>query len=667
MKIVTNFPRETSETPDMGITMSDGIRLSARVWMPKDAEENPVPAILELIPYRKRDGTIERDEISHPWFAGNGFASVRVDIRGNGESDGFMTDEYTQQELQDACEIIEWLSQQSWCNGNVGMMGISWGGFNGVQVAALNPPALKAVISVCSTVDRYADDIHYKGGCLLGENFGWAANMLSYSSRPPDPQLTGDNHWLEVWKHRLENLPFNWNEWHEHQHRDAYWKHGSICEDYSAIKAAVLSVGGWHDGYRNTISHIVENLDAPAKGIVGPWIHKYPHYAAPQPAIGFLQEAKRWWDKWLYGLDTDVQNDPDYRVWLMDSLKPQRYWPERPGRWIAEHNWPSSNIEPVLYHLGATGLSDTPEAIQIHVSSKQDCGMASGEYFPFARSDEFPDEQSHDDERSACFDGSLLEADMDIVGAPRVSLRLASDKPTGLVCVRLCDLRPDGTSAFITHGVFNLTHHASHEFPKALVPGETVEIEFALDQIAYRIPKGHRLRVAISNTYWPYIWPSAEETQITIQAGSISIPSRPLAAGDEVSFEEPECAQPWQHEVLRPSRYSRTTFVDRDTGEAVMAIDCDNGENRDLDHDLISGSWTKERWAVLPDDPNSAISEIEWEQTGGREGQMWRTEVIAKMWCDASSFFTTASVKCWLNDDVFFEKDYRHSVKRQLV
>ena len=277
MKLVTEFPYDVIEHPDMGITMSDGCRLSARVWMPKNAEREPMPVILEHLPYRKRDGTIDRDQFTHPWFAGHGYVCIRTDIRGNGDSEGLMHDEYTPQELSDAVEIINWAASQPWCNGNVGMIGISWGGFNGLQVASMQPDALKAVITVCSSVDRYADDIHYKGGCLLGENFGWASTMLSYSSRPPDPMLVGENKWLELWQQRLDNLEFDLSIWLRHQHRDDYWKHGSVCEDYSRIKAAVLAVGGWHDGYRNTIAHLLENLDAPVKGIVGPWIHKYPH------------------------------------------------------------------------------------------------------------------------------------------------------------------------------------------------------------------------------------------------------------------------------------------------------------------------------------------------------------------------------------------------------
>jgi len=237
------------ERPEQGIILGDGTRLSARIWRPEDSEENPVPAILEFLPYRKRDGTVARDALTHPYFARRGYACLRVDLRGNGDSEGLMEDEYTPQELADAVEVIAWIAAQPWCSGAVGMMGISWGGFNSLQVAALAPAPLKAVISLCSTVDRYSDDIHYKGGCLLNENLGWGATIWSFSSRPPDPALVGDK-WRQMWLERLEGEPFLPALWLSHQRRDAYWRHGSVCEDYSAIKAAVLAVGGWGDAYK---------------------------------------------------------------------------------------------------------------------------------------------------------------------------------------------------------------------------------------------------------------------------------------------------------------------------------------------------------------------------------------------------------------------------------
>ena len=169
--------------------MSDGCRIAARIWLPAGAEPTPVPAILEYIPYRKRDFMRARDEPIHRYFAQAGYAAVRVDLRGSGDSDGVLFDEYTQQELDDALEIIAWIAAQPWCSGAVGMMGISWGGFNALQVAALDPPALKAIITLCSTDDRYADDAHYMGGCLLNENLQWGAiavDLLRVSARSRD-------------------------------------------------------------------------------------------------------------------------------------------------------------------------------------------------------------------------------------------------------------------------------------------------------------------------------------------------------------------------------------------------------------------------------------------------------------------------------------------------
>src|ERR1700726_2112942 len=214
--IVTTFPRTVRVIEHTLIPLKDGTMLAARIWLPDDAEQKPVPAILEYLPYRKRDGTYERDALTHPYLAGHGYAGVRVDIRGCGESGGLLFDEYAKQEQDDGVEVITWLAAQPWCNGAVGMMGISWGGFNGLQIAARRPPALKAVITICSTDDRYADDIHYMGGALLNANLGWASTMFAYMSRLPDPALVGE-HWRELWLARLRHTPLLVETWLRHQ------------------------------------------------------------------------------------------------------------------------------------------------------------------------------------------------------------------------------------------------------------------------------------------------------------------------------------------------------------------------------------------------------------------------------------------------------------------
>lgn len=673
MHHVTDFPCKVVEHADWGIVMPDGTRLSARIWMPEGAEQNPVPVILEHLPYRKRDGTIARDELTHPWFAGHGYCCIRTDMRGSGESEGLLTDEYTAQELDDACAVIAWAAAQPWCNGNVGMMGISWGGFNGLQVAALKPPALKAVITLCSTVDRFADDIHTKGGCQLGANFGWASQMLSYSSRPPDSALVGDK-WQDMWRHRLENQPWHWSQWMRHQRRDSYWKHGSVCEDYAAIEAAVLSIGGWHDGYRNTIAHLVDNLEAPVKGIVGPWIHKYPHFAGPQPAIGFLQEAKRWWDRWLKDETTGVEYDPDYRVYVMDALPPARWWDERPGHWVALNKPESGTLgdlgQRIELHLADEGLTADADwaasDLDRKIASPATLGQEAGEYFPFAFDEEFPGDQAVDDALSVTFDGPVAQEEYALIGAPLLRLRLSSNKPFGQLAARLCSVDRDERSLLLSHGFLNLTHCRSHEEPAPLTPGEAFDIHFRLDQMAHKVPAGHRLRLSISNTYWPFIWPSPEASELTLHCGSLLVQRHAAPKRDEISFEPPQGAPVWQAEKLRSPSYRREVS-EADDGTVTITISCDSGANRDLHHGLVSGSWCETTWSIAPDDPSTAQAKTVWEQEGGRQGAMWRTRAETEMTCDATHFHSTARLTAWLNGEKFFKKNFDDSVERDLV
>lgn len=659
MTIVTEFPHAVIETPDMGIVLSDGCRLSARVWRPEGT--GMFPAILEFLPYRKRDGTVVRDALTHPYFAGHGYACLRVDMRGNGDSHGLMDDEYSPQELADACEVIAWIAAQPWCSGSVGMMGISWGGFNSLQVAALQPPALKAIITLCSTVDRYADDIHYKGGCLLNENLGWGATMWGYSSRSPDPALR--NSWREDWIARLEHEPFLPAVWLRHQRRDDYWKHGSVCEDYSAITAAVLAVGGWGDSYKNAVPQLVQNIAAPVKGIVGPWVHKYPHFAVPEPRIGFLQEGLRWWDRWLKGIETGVEDDPAYRAYLMDGVRPASWYDHRPGRWIAEPAWPGPGVRSVDMALSDGKLGQGAGAFETLLASPQHCGAAGGEFCAIWLGPEMPGDQRGDDALSACFDSGPMAA-TDIVGAPVLRLRLSSDKPLAQVAVRLNHVHPDGAATRITWGVLNLTHRHGHAQPEPLPVGEVVEVEVPLDHIAYRLPEGHRLRVAVSSAYWPMIWPSPEPVTLTLTGGALALPVRESATEAEWTFPEAETATPLALREIRAPAHVRRSETDQRTGIVSLVIEDDFGMAENLDHGIITGSVARERWDIHPDDPLSARGDCHWTEEMIRDGIHLRTEARCRMWSDATTFHLAAELEAWEGDLLILSRAVRETVPR---
>ncbi|MEP1768704.1 MAG: CocE/NonD family hydrolase [Sulfitobacter sp.] len=655
--------RSLAEDPDHPIILSDGTRLSARLWRPEDADDDPVPLILEFLPYRKRDGTCARDALTHPYFAARGYACARVDMRGNGDSYGLMEDEYSPQELSDAVEVIKWAAAQPWCNGKVGMMGISWGGFNSLQVAALAPEELKAVITLCSTVDRFADDIHYKGGCLLNENLGWGATMWSYSSRAPDPALRSD--WREMWLERLESEPFLPSTWLRHQSRDAYWQHGSVCEDFSKLKAKVLAVGGWGDAYKNTVPRLVEALDG-AKGIVGPWVHKYPHFAVPEPRIGFLQEALRWWDHWLKDIDTGVDSDPDYRAYLMDGVRPAAWYTERAGRWIAEETGATNHLPVQTLHLGPAGtLRAAPQTISAPVASPAHCGGAAGEYCAIWLGPEMPGDQRGDDALSTTFTSAPLDADMDLVGAPRLNLVVSSDTAQGQIAVRLNHIHPDGAATRITYGVLNLAHRRSAASPEPMPIHAAEEITLDLDHIAYRIPAGHSIRVSISTSYWPLLWPAPETTTLQLQQGSITLPQRPTTGSDEVTFPESVSADPWQTNEIRPGSHIRRQVIDMVSGTHSLIIEDDFGKLEDADHGLISGSTAKERWDIHPDDPLSARGACDWEDELQRGDIHLRTRAQCTMWSNQTTFFLMSKIEAWENDTLIYTREENDTVARQ--
>ncbi len=321
LQTIEDLPGRFTELTNVWIPVRDGVRLSARVWVPEGAHEAPVPAIFEYIPYPKNDETEYRDAVAYRYFAAHGYACVRVNLRGSGESEGILTDEYLPDELDDGVDVLRWIEAQPWSNGRVGMMGISWGGFNGLQLAAMNPPQLQAVITLCSTDDRYTDDVHHMGGCMLGENLSWASVMFAYNAAPPDPELVGER-WRDMWMQRLKHSGLWLETWISHQRRDDYWKHGSVCEDYGAIRCPVFAISGWADGYSNAVFRLMENLSVPRKALVGPWSHAYPHFGTPGPAIGFLQEALAWWDRWLRDRDSGIMDEPMVRVWMQDSVPP---------------------------------------------------------------------------------------------------------------------------------------------------------------------------------------------------------------------------------------------------------------------------------------------------------------------------------------------------------
>ena len=685
--------RTVSQIDYEWIEMPDGARLAARIWLPDDAAADPVPGILEAVPYRLSDGMAPRDVLIHPWWAARGYACVRLDLRGSGESDGVLEDEYAPQEQEDLLEVIAWIARQPWCSGVVGMTGISWGGFNSLQMAARRPPALKAIITLMSTDDRYADDVHYKGGCLMGTDLlHWSSTMLHWQCQPPHEVAMGER-WRDLWRLRLESNEPWVHTWLAHQRRDDYWKHGSVCEDYAAIETPVYAVGGWADGYTNAVPRLLEGLSGPRKGLIGPWGHGFPHTAAPGPAIGFLQECLRWWDHWLKGRDTGVMDEPMLRVWMQESTAPSGQVADRPGRWVAEDRWPSPRIESRIWRMDADGVlrdaagASRPdgEAAAAHgadgggrlrIRGSQLCGIDAGAWCAEGQpSDAAPDQRAAEGQ-SLCFTSAPLVERLEILGHPVVTLRFAADRPLALVAARLDDVSPDGLSALVAQQVFNLTHRGGHERPEVLEPGREHTVAVRLDAIAHAFPAGHRLRVAVSPTYWPLAWPSPEPVELTLVGGEcrLELPARPPRPEDDEppAFDAPLVPPSLGERTVGGGPGDRRYLRDLADDSVSWTYHYVDGGNVVMPNGWESEEWNTVTYDVREGDPLSAAVRVRVESVL-RRGDQGRFHIVTvgQMTCDAHTFFVEDEVRVTEGEDgderEVFARTWRHEAPRDFV
>ncbi len=673
--VVETFPHRVRVVDHVWIPMPDGTRLSARLWLPEGAEAAPVPAVLEYIPYRKRDFTALRDSRNHPYLAGHGYACVRVDLRGSGDSEGVITDEYLPQELDDGARVIAWIAAQPWCDGSVGMIGISWGGFNALQIAALRPPALKAVVSVASTDDRYADDVHYMGGCLLGDNLSWASVMFAYNSLPPDPEAMGEA-WREHWLERLERSGLWADVWLRHQRRDGYWCHGSICEDFSAVRAPVLAASGWADGYSNAVFRLMEHLRVPRRGLIGPWSHKYPHLGVPGPAIGFLQEVLRWFDCWMKGRDTGIMDEPMLRVWMQDSVPPTTGFDERPGRWVGETSWPSPHLHERPLYMAPGRLSDDrarlrPDPAVVTIQSPLTVGLFAGKWCSYAAGPDLAHDQRQEDGGALIFDTLPLEEDLEILGAPLVELELEASEPVAMLAARLSDVARSDEATRVTYGLLNLTHRDSDSEPTPLEPGRRYPVRLRMNGVAQVFPKGHRLRLSLSTSYWPLAWPPPRPACLCIHlAGSrMVLPVRPRRPAEDglIRFPGAEQAPPLATRMIAPPHHNWRVIRDLASDVSTLEVIKDEGVYRLEGAGLTVREQAFEWYSSRSGDFGSVRGETYHRRGLGRGS--WRVETIGRtvMTSDADQFYIRADLDAWEGERRVFARSWDRAIKRDLV
>jgi hypothetical protein len=640
------------------IPTRDGVRVSARLWLPEGA---PAPAVLECIPYRKRDLYRLYDDFWGKTLAEAGIAFVRLDVRGSGESEGVMTDEYSDAELRDCEEAIAWIAKQAWCSGAVGMRGLSWGGINTLQVAARRPPALKAIMPMGCCDRRYTDDAHYIGGTLGRTNFQWGTLFKSVMARAPDPAIVGDQ-WRSMWQARLEATPPILATWLQHQREDDYWKRESVAFDPDLVgrksDAGIPAylVSGWSDTYQVSVLRLLATMRGPSKALIGPWGHTYPYTAQPKD-LDWAKEEVRWWRHWLAGDATGIMDEPRLRVFMPYATASETKGREIPGRWIAETSWPN-RPRLLRYHLNAGSLGVTPVKGPAIVHRNGDIvGTTKPEWL-----DRLPIEQSHDDKRSLVFDSEALAEPLEILGTPEVRIQVASDVSVATLMVRLTELRPDGTSWLVTWAALNLTRRDSMAAPKPLEHGKTYTVPANLRTVAHRFNTGSKIRLAISEGSWPMLWPSPVTPTLTFPAGvsTLDLPARPVELTPARFDVEARDSGPAPFEVYQPASVGADGRMVISTSEPSPPFPIG-------DTGIEMSSSNDQTCEIRPDDPLSAAWRQSHSSTWKHDKVTCRVDASYELTADAETFRLTENLSAYLDGEKIFERSNTARVARDLM
>ena len=484
------------------IPMGDGVRLAATLYLPETA--GPWPALLEAYPYRKDDVSVWPEDYRRLRDEGD-YAVCRVDTRGTGSSDGVAVDEYPPSEADDMCAVIGWLAEQPWCTGAVGMFGSSYAGFATLHAAMLGPPALRAIVPLYATDDRYTDDVHYGGGIRKAIEFNYPLSMVALNALPPVPALAGDD-WRERWLRRIDEL-VPWYRSIEEQNDGPFWRHGSLRPRYDLILVPTMVIGGWSDLYRNAALRLIEHLDVPKRLLMGPWSHMNPIDAIPGPRIDHVRELIRWFDRWLRGTENGIDREPPIVLFVRRTTAPEPDLDAFAGEWRSEPRWPPERLRPLVLELPGDG-----EAVLCVRGDVGVMGHIRGTYYPpyGLALDQRPDEI-----HSLTFDWPVID-DLEILGNPVVELAFRSTHPVAFAAARLTEVLPDGTSVLVSRGILNLTHRDSHTHPEPLEAGAAYSVRIELDATSWVFTGGNRIRLALAGAGWPDAWPPPAVSELTV-------------------------------------------------------------------------------------------------------------------------------------------------------
>ena len=709
-----------AEVSHTTFTLKDGKKLGIKAWLPCSVEniehfsslldsnalkwsENvysgnskrptqKFPCILEYIPYSKDSVmTLERDYARHPWTSSHGYVVLRVDLRGTGSSEGNYYGEYEDQEFEDCLELINWISKQNWSNGAVGMYGKSWGGFNGLQLAYKQPKALKTIITLYSTDDRYNDDFHHQGNALLGDGLlNWGNFMYAMNARPPQPKYFESlDSWKTFWLSRLQTSSDSFlSSWLDHQHPDdPFWKHASVSQDYSKIQCPVLAIGGLSDGYLNAATRMAGKLNENSKFLLGPWTHNWPDVSVCGPNINFLELCLSWWNHHLKGEPITKEEElPRFSMFLRDSCLSDEIFGDAAGKWVSFPNWqslygdfekavPGSTLTSHLsqLYLGPSmnismEMPSQNSFVELHSHALQ--GVDSGNWFTVDYG--VPGDQGIANSHSNCWKSEKLPQDLVFAGLAKLFVNVSAKSPGKYsIQVRICDEFENRKSTLITKGFCNLCYHETGWVSQ--FSGKETTFTVNLNCAGYTVKPGHRVVVSISPTYFPVVYPALDNQGLMINTKD-SVLIFQTTNGEEslptVAFNKPGPLLKLQVQEISKDEFSLTT---KETSEGVFETvhKASTGLRKFPTVGYESEIREEARYCT---NQNVTYGDMESKDTiiskfifGQNEKVDTAVTSVQKVTSTAQHFHVQEHLIVTVNDEVFFENKKESNIPRKYV
>lgn len=526
-------------------TAEPGITLGANVYLPITAV--PVPAVTTIL-HNSKDGIAGIGGAPYlEYFARRGYASVLVDRLGTGTSDGIERPAFDPGDGDDGVAVVEWSANQPWCNGRVGMWGLSYGAINTLRTASRRPPHLRAIVPIMGLLDPEREFVHPSGERGAMSYFGLAGvwNLFIQLQPPmvPDP----DGRATRRWEERLRNFqPWLLDAW-RHRPGDPRWRERVI--DASRIVAPTFCIAGWHDIFLAGTVRAYEQVRAPKRLMIGPWMHELPN-EAPREPVDCIALACDWWERWLVdepargrGPSTPDEKGPVliYLGGARPSWRRFPTWPP-PRRLLSFAATEDHRLRREPDGCSTAGGQARPRWLRR--AGDRTVGAMSGLGAVPLAGFGFPLDQHDDDIRSLMFTSEPLPEPLVLAGTVTVEVALGPGTTASRCIAKLTDVDPQGRSSLITAGVGRI----------GLQPSVDRSASITLNPAGYELAPGHRLRLVLSDSDLPSLWPASGGAvlDVAVRAGGDGESEFGTRAARVTSVTVPVCEPMDDYQPPRP-------------------------------------------------------------------------------------------------------------------